>query len=885
MNFRRQFSFRSLRLAAVPALMLGGLNSPAAESEFNTLRLGDGLAIQQFATEKLITNVTALAIDEKGRVFAAEDGRLGASALNARHLTNWAHPDLAFRTVADRAEFLESRIDDSNQDLPAALKVDRNEDGEIDLADLEVERHYIRLLEDRDGDGKADAAKLYTEGFNSFLSGRVSGMLARDGALYVACVPDLWLLSDSTGDGKIDDSAPLHHGFGVHFPRDHRDMAGPIPGPDGRIYWCASDRGSWVETSDIIYSASDTGAIYRSEPDGSRLELFATGFRNPRGLTFNESGDLFAFDSGAEGEEARLIHVAESGDYGWRHGWRVQPDAGVWKLENLGGLSAISTSRHILPPVVRMGNEPAGLAYSTGVGLPGRYAGRFLLADTANGGRIHTVELKLKGASFVRADSRDFVRNLIGSDLQLAPDGSVMVLGRIGAAGSDGLYRISGKSPDDKKLAEETADILADGMERQSFKELGALLDHPSQQVRMAAQFELVGRTTKRRVQWKALELRLGGGKAYTTLVNVARRSPSRIARLHAIWGLAQVRRSSSKFQLTNLMPLLGDRDAEVRAQAARIAGETLLIDAFDKILALTQDPEPRVRYFATFSLARFRQASSIPAILAMLRDNEDKDPFLRHAGAVALASIAGPNQLLAAAQDRDSSVRVAAALAMRRKRDPGIALFLNDSDEAISREAARAIHDLPIAPAMPGLARRITQLRFTAGTGRRIVNAAYLQGNAASARGLAEFASNDLVSEEQRVDALDALANWMTPLPVDRVTGRSREISLRRDGPAASEHLDPYLARLMFTGSINVRIAAARAATALDMKQAEEYFEGIASDRTTNVALRIACLEGLAAFSSSLLPQALTAALADPSPDMAAAARAIQARAADGAE
>ncbi|MGY8653128.1 MAG: HEAT repeat domain-containing protein [Verrucomicrobiia bacterium] len=883
MQLRRFFALPGLVLAL--CLAPGPIVANAADSEFSSLRLGEGLAIQEFSKANQISNVTAFAIDEKGRVFIAEDGRPHAAALNARQLTNWANADLTFRTVDERSEFLQSRINSKNENLPEGLKPDRNGDEKIDVSDLEVERHRIHLLEDKNGDGKADTTRLYTEGFNSFLSGRISGMHARDGALYTACVPDLWLLSDSTGDGEINDSAALHHGFGVHFPRDRRDMTGPVMGPDGRLYWCASDRGSWVETTDIIYSASDTGAIFRSEPDGSRLELYAIGFQNPRGLAFNDSGDLFAFDAGAQNEEARLIHVAENGDYGWRHGWRIQPDAGVWKMENLGDLTAINTSKHILPPVVRMGNQPAGLAYSNAVGLPSRYGGRFLLADAANGGRIHTVQLKAKGASYVRADSRDFVRNLIGSDLQLAPDGSVMVLGRIGSEGTEQLYRIYDSAPEGKTLAAETSEILSRGMLQQSFKKLGKLLDHPSQQVRIAAQFELVDRTTKRRVQWKALELRLGGGKAYSTLMNVAKRHPSRIARLHAIWGLAQVRRGSSKFRLTDLSKLLGDRDPEIRAQTAKVVGETLTVELFDKILVLTQDPDPRVRYFATLSLARFRQARSIPAILAMVRDNQDKDPFLRHAAAVALASIGEPNQLLAAAQDADNSVRLAAALAMRRRKDPGIILFLNDSDETISREAARAIHDLPIDSVMPGLASRITQLRFTAETGRRIVNAAYLQGNAASARGLTEFAGNELVPEEQRVDALNALTAWMKPKPIDRVTGRSRTISLRRDGLAASEHLEPYLPRLLFAASINIRIAAAKAAAALEMKQAEESFEGIAGDPGSNVALRIVCLEGLATLNSRLLQQALSAALADPSPALVEAARAIQARPADGAE
>src|SRR5437016_2597745 len=80
---------------------------------------------------------------------------------------------------------------------------------------------------------------------------------------------------------------------------------------------------------------------------------------------------------------------------------------------------------------------------------------------------------------------------------------------------------------------------------------------------------------------------------------------------------------------------------------------------------------------------------------------NNDADPFLRHAGVMALVGIGDKDAITRAAADASTSVRLAALLAMRRLNMPEIAGFLNDIDKQIVLEAARAIYDVPIADAM----------------------------------------------------------------------------------------------------------------------------------------------------------------------------------------
>jgi glucose/arabinose dehydrogenase len=68
-----------------------------------------------------------------------------------------------------------------------------------------------------------------------------------------------------------------------------------------------------------------TGAIMRCDPDGGRLEVVASGLRNPFGLAFDEQGRLFATEHGSDERGSRFIvgdpddlyEIKEGHWYGW----------------------------------------------------------------------------------------------------------------------------------------------------------------------------------------------------------------------------------------------------------------------------------------------------------------------------------------------------------------------------------------------------------------------------------------------------------------------------------------------------------------------------------------------------------------------------------------
>src|SRR5205823_4502375 len=100
---------------------------------------------------------------------------------------------------------------------------------------------------------------------------------------------------------------------------------------------------------------------------------------------------------------------------------------------------------------------------------------------------------------------------------------------------------------------------------------------------------------------------------------------------------------------LTELVPLLQDGDAEVRAQVAKLLGDHRVGEARRPLEGLLQDSSPRVRFFAALGLGKLGQKQSIDPVLDLLRANADRDAYLRHAGVMALVGINDRERLLAA--------------------------------------------------------------------------------------------------------------------------------------------------------------------------------------------------------------------------------------------
>jgi quinoprotein glucose dehydrogenase len=639
--------------------------SKDGELAIKNFQVAPGLKVDLWAAEPMLANPVAFNFDEKGRAYVCETFRLGAGVDDIRGIMDWLDEELAARTVDDRLAEMKRHLGDR-------------------FPKYSEHSERIRRIEDRDGDGKADHSTVFAEDFNTPLDGIGAGVLARNGTVWYANIPNLWQLRDTNNDGVADSRKSLHYGFGVRVGFLGHDLHGVHFGPDGRIYFSIGDRGSNIKVADgRMVGEPDTGCVFRCNPDGSELEVFSFGLRNPQDLVFDQYGNLFTGDNNSDsGDEARWVYVVEGGDNGWRVGYQFMENPysrGPFNEEKLWHPHFEGQAAYIVPPIANIASGPSGVAYFPGTGLPARYQDHFFLVDFRGGpvnSGVHTFTLKPKGASFELVAPEHFLWGILATDVKFGPAGGIYVSDWVegwGMTGKGRLYRAHDPALDGDPLVLETKRLLSEGMGKRSFKELAGLLAHRDQRVRQEAQFALAER----------------GKAGLPTLAGVARKNANQLARLHAIWGIGQSLRvhgllspalsslgggeGEANAVLELLARLLGDGDAEVRAQCAKLLGECRWSNAYDGLIGLLKDSSPRVRFFAAMSLAKLGRRQAVPALVEMLRENADKDPYLRHAGVMGLTGIGDLDAVLGATKDESPAVRMGALLALRRMQRPEI--------------------------------------------------------------------------------------------------------------------------------------------------------------------------------------------------------------------
>lgn len=153
----------------------------------------------------------------------------------------------------------------------------------------------ILVLEDRDGDGKADKTTVFADGLLI-----PTGVIPGDGGAYVANSTELAHFKDTDGDGKADSRRVLLTGFGTEDT--HHIIHTFRWGVDGALYFNQSIYiHSHIETPDGVRRLGG-GGIWRYEPGTERLDVFAKGWVNPWGHRMDRDGQSFVTDgAGFEG--------------------------------------------------------------------------------------------------------------------------------------------------------------------------------------------------------------------------------------------------------------------------------------------------------------------------------------------------------------------------------------------------------------------------------------------------------------------------------------------------------------------------------------------------------------------------------------------------------
>jgi len=149
----------------------------------------------------------------------------------------------------------------------------------------------IIILEDTNGDGKADKASVFAEGLHL-----PTGLELGNGGLYVASQPNLQFLKDTDRDGKADYREIILHGLGSED--SHHAVHAFYWGPDGGLYFHEGTfHASQVETPYGPLRLSNSGA-FRFYPRTWRTDVFVSfPFANPWGHVFDRWGQNFIADA------------------------------------------------------------------------------------------------------------------------------------------------------------------------------------------------------------------------------------------------------------------------------------------------------------------------------------------------------------------------------------------------------------------------------------------------------------------------------------------------------------------------------------------------------------------------------------------------------------
>jgi quinoprotein glucose dehydrogenase len=817
-----------------------------------SFKLPRGLEARLFAAEPQLVSPVAIATDERGRIYVVETFRAwGNGGMDMRGFPEWLEDDLAARTVQDRISWIRRRA---------------GEDAQI----LTLDTDRVRLLEDKDGDGRADSATIFTDGYHALEDGIAAGVLPRrNGEVYFADIPSLYVLKDTNDDAKADERRILHTGFGVHYQFLGHDLHGLVIGPDGRLYFSIGDRGAHVKTKEgKILDNPDSGAVFRCDPDGSNLEIVHTGLRNPQELAFDQYGNLFTADNNCDmGDRARWVYIVEGGDSGWRCGYQYieEPNpGGPWLAEKLWHLDSDHPAAWCLPTVGHAPSGPSGLAFYPGTGMGDKYKDQFFLCDFRGGvnSGVWTFALRNKGASFEIAQRRQFFWNLLPTDVAFANDGGLYVSDWVNGwfrPMKARIWKVVDPQAAQSAIVLETRKLITEGMSKRTEKDLIGLLAHPDQRVRLEAQFELAAR------QSETIVSRLH------KLISLEDADP--LARIHAIWCLSQLARKDANV-LEPVVKLLDDGDSEIRAQAAKAIGDARYTksNAYDFLLRRLKDDTPRVRFFAAMAIAKIgtppppesresgtssnsRRPTPASRLLDMLRENDNRDAYLRHAGVMALLGFNDPKVLEGAWRDASPAVRLAALLALRRSKDPAVAGFLADPAPLNADEAARAIYDEPIPAALPRLAAALWDKPASRAIWLRAISANLRLGGHENAQAVAKVAAKKSAANPARVEALWALANWDAPPHLDRVTGLYRPAPSRQPGLAASAASDS-LPDLITNAPTPVRIAAIEALQKLGVHA--ELLDAVAANEGAPPPVRAAALRAMDQLKRPNLARAL---------------------------
>ncbi|MDF1861109.1 MAG: discoidin domain-containing protein [Verrucomicrobiales bacterium] len=332
-------------------------------------------------------------------------------------------------------------------------------------------RGRVLRLRDEDGDGRADEVTEFVKDVDS-----PRGAIWDHDRLILLHPPHITAYIDKDGDGVAEESKRLIDNIAFGFadrPADHTTNALEM-GIDGWIYIAGGDFGFLEATgSDGRKLQHRNGGVIRFRPDGSGLEIYATGTRNILGTPTSPLLDMFARDNTNDGGgwDVRFHNFTGLEEHGYPRLYKNFPDEHIKPLADYGGGSG------------------CGSVYIHEPGFPDEWKNAPFTCDWGTGALWkHTVQRS--GASFEEVtDPMPFIRMTRPTDADVDGNSAVYQASWIGAsfkwAGPDVGYiaRVTPKGYEPEPMPD---------FENMSAHDLVSALDSPSHIRTLTAQRALL---------------------------------------------------------------------------------------------------------------------------------------------------------------------------------------------------------------------------------------------------------------------------------------------------------------------------------------------------------------------------------------------------------
>ncbi len=383
---------------------------------------------------------------------------LTASQVPPRAVAEDAMPPTIFpRNLFTAAEGLEVTIWATTPQLYNPTNIDFDKDGRLWVAEgVDYRSHATRrpegdrivVLEDTDGDGRADKSETFVQEKN-FLA--PLGVAVLDNKIVVSQPPELLVFTDVNGDRKFDPAVDKREVLLSGFNGRNHDhsLHSVTAGPDGLWYFNQGNTGALftdksgktfrigssyvhangkgvVDPSTIAGMKSDDGHVWvggftaRMNPDGTNVQIIGFNYRNSFEQTINSLGDIYQSDND-DPPACRVTPLLEYGNAGFssadgKRSWSADRRPGQdvptaeWRQEDPGTMPAGD---------VYGGGSPTGVAFYENGALPKKLRG-LLLACEAGRNVVFGYLPKSVGAGF-KLERFDFLtsnkeKKFAGSD-------------------------------------------------------------------------------------------------------------------------------------------------------------------------------------------------------------------------------------------------------------------------------------------------------------------------------------------------------------------------------------------------------------------------------------------------------------------------------------